>query len=303
MALIAAGRARRLIVAVLALGAPVFAGCARLLGATSLKDRALQPTTFHEIPVGDGRRGFLLHRPPQLGTKPLPVLVILHGSSANANTVESESHLDRVADSVGALAVYPNGTGGIPYFRLFWNFLDCCGSGHRGPDESAMIRAIVDTLSGHFAIDRSRVGVVGFSDAATLAYQVACDDADVVSAIGVISGELATSCVPPAPVSTIVFHGTADRNIRYGRTFEGVAQWATRMRCTQLRVDTAGTIARADYTSCPGGAEVTLYTILGGKHAWPGGKPSWFLAPAPSRAVDASEVFAAFVLSHPRSAR
>ena len=214
-------------------------GCARLLGARAVTSRSPIATTFHDIAVGDERRGFLLHRPPDAASHPLPVLIVLHGSSANANVGMEESGLNAVADRIGALAVYPNGTGGIPYFRLFWNYLDCCGESHARPDEVAMIRAIIDTLSHHFVLDRTRIGVIGFSDAGTLAYELACQAPETVTAIGVISGEVPdSSCEPTPAVSTVVFHGTSDRNIRYGRTAERVAGWAAREHCGVGAVDT-----------------------------------------------------------------
>src|SRR6201999_3562429 len=140
-----------------------------------------------ELDAAGDRRGFLLHRPLR-PHGPMPVLIALHGSSANANTVMDESGLNAIGDSVGAIVAYPNGTGGVPYFRLFWNFEDCCGAGHRHPDEAAMVRSLVDTLAAHFPVDRSRIGVIGFSDAGTLAYELACIDVGL-STIGIISGE------------------------------------------------------------------------------------------------------------------
>lgn len=278
------------------------ASCARLVGARAVSANASTSTTFHEIAVGEDKRGFLLHRPSvESLTRALPVFVILHGSSANANVVMDESGFNAVADSIGALVAYPNGTGGIPYVRLFWNFRDCCGAGHRPPDEGAMVNAIVDTLAHHFTLDRSRIAVVGFSDAATLAYEIACASS-TVTAIGVISGEVPESnCRPSPAVATIVFHGTADANIRYGQTERRVADWASRDGCRASRRDTTRVFIHDQYAACDHpGVSVDLYSILGGQHAWPGGKPSWFLAPHPSREVNASRMIADFVMRHPR---
>lgn len=279
-------------------------GCAALVGARRVSADAPAPTTFHVIAVGGERRGFLLHRPPNFAARgPLPVIIALHGSSANANVVMDESGLDPIADSIGALVVYPNGTGGIPYVRLFWNYEDCCGVGHRMPDEAAFVRALVDTLDAHFAIDRRRIGLIGFSDSGTLAYVLACQPTPL-SAIGVISGDApATPCAPRPPLATLVFHGTADRNTPYGQTAQRVAAWARQSGCRPTRVDTTAVIVRAEYADCDRrDMNVTLYTIVDGRHAWPGGRASWRFAPAPSTAVDASRLFADFVLRHPRAA-
>lgn len=276
-------------------------GCATVLGATDVRADAPTRTTFHVLDADGDRRGFLLHR-PATSHGAMPVLIALHGSSANANTVMEESGLDEIADSLGALVAYPNGTGGIPYVRLFWNFEDCCGSGHRRPDEAAMIRALIDTLSGHFTIDRSRIGVIGFSDAGTLAYELACLRTGL-TVIGVISGEVPRSdCRPDPAVSTVVFHGTADRNVHYGETDARVADWAARQGCRRTYADTTTAFRRTTHEECNDGAVVTLYTILGGHHAWPGGKRSWFLAPKPSRDVNASRIFSQFVMAHPKRA-
>jgi polyhydroxybutyrate depolymerase len=283
-------------------GMLVLAGCARILGATDVRAESAAQTTFHQLSAAGDRRGFLLHQPPAQHER-LPLFIALHGSSANANTVMEESGLNAIADSLGALVAYPNGTGGIPYFRLFWNFDDCCGAGHRRPDEAAMIRALIDTLGRYFTLDRSRVGLIGFSDAGTLAYELACQHTGV-TAIGVISGEVPRDeCRPDPAVSTVVFHGTSDRNVRYGDTDARVADWARREGCGVSRSDTTDAFRRTTYDRCNDGAIVSLYTIIGGRHAWPGGKRSWFLAPAPSRAVNASRIFSDLVVSHPGRGR
>jgi len=291
----------RVRIGLLIFAALALAGCAKLVGARPLSADAPARTTFHELDAGGDRRGFLLHRPAAgHGARGgMPVLIALHGSSANANTVMEESGLNAIGDSVGALVAYPNGTGGIPYVRLFWNFKDCCGPGHRRPDEAAMVRALVDTLAAHFPVDRSRVGVIGFSDAATLAYELVCADAGV-SAIGVIAGEV-PACRPHPAVATLVFHGTADTNIPYGHTTQDVADWARREACRTTSADTARDVIITRHRQCADDVVVTLYTIVGGRHAWPGGKPSWVFAPRPARDVDASRIFTRFVLDHPRT--
>ena len=280
----------------------LLAGCANLLGVTPIDSAAAGATTLHRIVVNGDRRAFLLHVPPH-PARPAPLFFLLHGTSATANVVMDESGMNRIADSLGAIVVYPYGTGGIPFVRLFWNVAGCCERGSH-PDEGAMIRAIADTLATRFPVDRSRIAVAGFSDAGTLAYEIACAEASVVTAIGVVSGELPRGvCTPSPAVSTVVFHGTADRNIPYGATREHVAEWARRLGCRSERSDT--TAARVDdaYTGCADGASVVLHTIVGGAHAWPGGRRSWALAPRPSRSTDASRVLAAFVMARPRSVR
>ena len=280
--------------------------CARLLGATDLSAAGYVPTTFHEIRVGAARRNFLLHRPPPPYDHLLPLLVMLHGSSANANVMMHETGMNAIADSIGAIVVYPNGTGEIPYFRLFWNEFGCCGRerGVHGVDEEKMLAAIVDTLSRLYPIDRSRIGLAGFSDPGSMAYLIACDQSEMWTTVGVIAGKLPPSaCTPKRGVSTIVFHGTADRNVRYGTTPADVASWSARQKCALAHTESTAVVTIVDYRGCLDNAEVKLYSIIGGKHGWPGGKKSWLLAPTPPRSVDASRLFGDFVVAHPRTSR
>ena len=139
-----------------------------------------------------------------------------------------------------------------------------------------MVRALVDTLARHFPLDRTRVGLVGFSDAGTLAYEIACAAPRTITAIGVISGEVPSSaCAPAPPLSAMVFHGTADRNIPFRHTAQDVAGWASREQCRFATRDSIAPLVRDVFDSCGGtNAQVVLYTIVGGKHGWPGGKRS-----------------------------
>src|SRR5690349_8958682 len=82
-------------------GILLLTGCARILGATAVRAEASARTTFHELEAAGDRRGFLLHQ-PQSQHGPMPLLIALHGSSANANTVMDESGLNEIADRVGA---------------------------------------------------------------------------------------------------------------------------------------------------------------------------------------------------------
>ena len=64
-------------------------------------------------------------------------------------------------------------------------------------------------------------------------------------------------------------------------------------------------VTRRSYTNCADDAGVVLYTITGGGHTWPGGKPlpEWFVGPT-SYNIDASSQMWAFFREHPlRAAR
>jgi polyhydroxybutyrate depolymerase len=57
---------------------------------------------------------------------------------------------------------------------------------------------------------------------------------------------------------------------------------------------------RRTYTNCADDAAVVLYTIQGGGHTWPGGKPlpEWFVGRT-SHTIDATSLMWGFFSDHP----
>ena len=78
--------------------------------------------------------------------------------------------------------------------------------------------------------------------------------------------------------------------------------WSRRNQCEANPIDytIAPGVTRREYTHCAGGAQVVLYTVKGGGHQWPGGKPmpEWLAGPS-SNGVDATNQMWAFFRDHP----
>lgn len=275
----------------------------------------------------DGRtRTFLLHLPPEAASgAPLPLVVVLHGSGANANTIMDESGLNSRADSAGYAVVYPNGTGWLRYFVLTWNASGCCGEAlAHDVDDIGFIGALIRRVTAAMPIDTMRIYATGFSDGARLVYHLGCDLPGVFAGIAPVSGGITdTTCHPAHPISVDIFHGTADRLIPYGagtvprRRFfalrrgrplerpssapETFVFWAQRDSCPSIPSRTVrGTVVTEAYEGCAEGTEVELHSIRGGRHAWPGGRRGWFLGPEPSRDIDASSEMLQFFSRHRR---
>jgi polyhydroxybutyrate depolymerase len=62
----------------------------------------------------------------------------------------------------------------------------------------------------------------------------------------------------------------------------------------------AADVTRRTYTSCADDAAVVLYTVQGGGHTWPGGKPlpEWFVGRT-TYSIDATSLMWAFFSAHP----
>ena len=155
------------------------------------------------------------------------------------------------------------------------------------------LEAIIHDLEARYAVDHSRVFVVGHSDGAHMAHRMACDDADDVVAIMSLAGQVSTrpsDCAPPHPVSVLDIHGTADAIIGYDgdvqdnppdpsipSAHETVGVWARNDACTgaialtgatyDLDAAIAGSESTVEaYAGCPAGIGVELWSDVGGFH-------------------------------------
>jgi polyhydroxybutyrate depolymerase len=67
-----------------------------------------------------------------------------------------------------------------------------------------------------------------------------------------------------------------------------------------MESEVATDVTCLQYTHCADDATVVLYTLRGGGHSWPGGKPlpKWFVGPT-NRSIDATSLMWAFFREHP----
>ena len=148
-----------------------------------------------------------------------------------------------------------------------------------------------------------------------MAYEVACALADRFAAIAVVAGEMTAleRCRPARPMSVLVIHGSADRNLPFdggpgAKAFavhdvrsvaSAIDFWRRHDGCADTpRVEQSGALQRTSYLSCAAGSGVELIAIDGGGHSWPGGdRLARFLDP-PSPALDATAEIWRFFARH-----
>lgn len=228
------------------------------------------------------------------------------------------SRWNKLADEHGFIVVYPSGTtlsgsgAGVLPFRVW----------HLGPEAllSANVRFVselIDTLKATYNIDPTRIYANGFSNGGAMTFALSCRLSDRIAAVGTVSAaqdQPWSWCADSQPVPLINFHGTADLVPYNGgkvwaspRPFPSVltwtANWARRNRCGLNPIESAvaADVTRLEYTNCANDAAVLLYTIRGGGHTWPGGKPmpKWMVGPT-SRSIDATRVMWAFFSQYRR---
>jgi polyhydroxybutyrate depolymerase len=255
------------------------------------------------------KREYLLYVPKSYDrTRPTPLVISMHGGALWPTVQMKVSRWNSVADEHGFIVVYPSGiTGAGP---RVWHV-------RRGPMRDVRyISELIDTLKAAYNIDATSIYADGLSNGGGMAFVLSCTLSDRIAAVGMVAAAqfLPFSwCTDRRAVPMIAFHGTADRAVPYhgGKSWVApgvfpdvptwVGTWARRNRCAPSPIDSAVAmdVTRRAYTNCADDAAVVLYTIRGGGHTWPGGKPlaEWFVGPT-SRAIDATSLMWEFFREH-----
>jgi polyhydroxybutyrate depolymerase len=258
--------------------------------------RAATPTataTFPAMPptVFGGERPATLQVPTTYQpSQPLPLLVVLHGYSANGLVQEEYLRLPALIESERILIVAPDGTvDGAG--NHFWNATPaCCDFGHTMVDDAGYLRGLVADIRRNYNVDPHRIYLIGHSNGAYMAHRLACEAADEIAAIVSLAGSTAadaSDCNPSEPVSILDIHGDQDTSVLYAgeqsgeasypSALETLARWQVYDRCSpQLLTDPTtfnldNSVPRAEteiqrYEGCADGTGVELWTIRGGGH-------------------------------------
>ena len=264
--------------------------------------------------VVDGEpREYLLHVPAGYDpSRPTPLVISLHGAMNWPAYQMKVSRWNDAADAHGFLVVYPGGQGRGPKTWFM--------HGKEAPAEMPDVRFIsvlIDTLESHYRIDPARIYANGLSNGGGMAFALSCTLSDRIAAIGAVAAAQSLPfswCRDTTPVPMIAFHGDSDHIAPYAggkvaiapepfpAVRDWVADWARRNRCGADPADSlvASDVDRLAYPGCADGADVVLYTVKGGGHAWPGGRPmpAWIVGRT-TNTIDATEVMWSFFMAHP----
>jgi polyhydroxybutyrate depolymerase len=284
---------------------------AALVAAAVATIYALDRTTGTILSSGT-RREYLLYVPRTYDPKkPTPLVISMHGAMLWPAAQMAITRWNRVADQHGLIVVYPAGSFG----RLARAWPVDSERGRRA--EVRYISDLIDELERSYNIDRRRIYANGLSNGGAMAFVLSCTLSGRIAAVGTVAAAETvpwTWCPETRPVPLIAFHGTADPIVPYGggtawsakRPFPSVrawtANWAARNGCTAPPVEseTAPDVARLQYGGCVNDADVVLYTVARGGHAWPGGTPlpRWIVGPT-TNGVDATAEMWEFFRRHP----
>jgi len=158
-------------------------------------------------------REFLYYAPPGLAPG-APLVFVLHGSGSSAASMREFTAwgFERIAQSEGAIVVYPQG------FEKHWN--DCRGTADyaantRDIDDPAFFAAMIDWFAREHGADRARVLLTGLSNGGHMAYRLGLERPDLVRAIAPMAAGLPVPATRDCresgrAVAVAIFNGTED---------------------------------------------------------------------------------------------
>lgn len=289
------------------------------------------------VPFRGTTYSVLAHVPGVKGQKKLPLVLNLHGSGSNGAEQMALSGMREVADEQRFVVIAP--TADIPLAPLStalpdggwaWNVPGVpVTSGNYPPadarDDVAFLKTVVDVATADLCTDSRRTYATGFSGGGRMVSALACEASDVFAAAAPVAGlragqpdpltpslPVAGNCQPTNPVPVVTFHGDADpvnpyagnSDKRWGYSLAlAASEWSRFNGCRVGPVlsHVNQYVTLQSWRKCDKGAEIQVYTIAGGGHAWPGG-----ISPSRPEAVDhklkaARIIFNFFAEHHLRS--
>lgn len=287
--------------------------------ASPREDRLAAGETFHTLKHNGTERSYILYMPPDLDvSQPAPLVFVFHGGGGDAQSAIRMSGMNKIADEKGFLVVYPNGSGRLEEKLLTWNGGTCCGFAQRNNvDDVGFVRTILADLKTAAAIDAKRIYAAGMSNGGIMSYRLACEASDIFAAIAPVAGTLNFApCEPSQPVAVIHFHGTSDEHVPYdggagdksltetdfASVQDSINFWVAFDGCdSQPQTNSFEDVQRQAWGGCADNSTVELYSITGGKHAWPGSQgPGWAGGDEPTQTIHASSLIWDFFAAHPK---
>jgi polyhydroxybutyrate depolymerase len=240
-------------------------------------------------------------------TKGVPVVLDFHGYSSNGTQQASYAGMIAKSDAAGFVAVHAEGTGIV----RGWNAGACCGTAaSSGTKDVELVGAIIDELAKKLCLDDKRVFSTGLSNGGFLSHRLACEMSSRIAAIAPVAGVLGIpTCTPARAVPVMQFHGTSDTlvpyagNATYPSVPDTIAKWATLNECKDAAHETfkKDDVQCMTQSQCKGSSEVTLCTVTGGGHTWPGSSTdvSALGLGTTTQAINATDAMWEFFKKHP----
>ncbi len=237
--------------------------------------------TLHTITIeGMQPRTYYLNIPSKYSAETsTPLLMALHSRTSTAKTIFTDSQILSWAESMNFIVAGLNGS--VYEDASSWNAGTCCANATTSQENDMLfVSTVLDHVAESYSIDQSRVWVMGHSNGGMMAYRLACDLSEKITAIAVVTGALMDpTCVPTKPVSIFHIHGNLDPTVPFhgGGKFETpsifhtVQDMAFRNSCAGNPKESSDAIEERYTWNCTNGVETQLVNYQDQSHGWVNG--------------------------------
>lgn len=289
--------------------------------------QAFPPITHgeHSVTLANGRK-YLLYVPRSYRSETtVPLILFFHGGGGWMEQAAADYGWEEKAEKEGFIMVFPNGSSRSPRQHLAtWNAGNCCGYARDAKiDDVAFARMVVMDVESQVNVDAKRVFATGMSNGGMLSHRLACEAADLFTAVASVAGTdgVGALCQPSRPISVMHIHARDDDHVLFtgGADEEAfglvnkssIADFTSVPDTIKLWIerDHANPVPKRvlevpgayvdRYTSSENNAVIELVVTETGGHSWPGGKA--VRGKQPSQAIRADDVIWDFFLAQSKN--
>ena len=230
-------------------------------------------------------------------SKPLPLVVSLHGFGGSGLSNAAYMHLFDSIHENEHLLLYPDGTQNW-LGQKRWNATNACCSFGDDVDDVEYLLGMIDEAIDNYGADSDGIIITGLSNGGFMSHRLACEAGHVVRSIVALNGVTwndFSMCQDTGSPDILHVHSTADTVIFYeggsilGETYpssnETVQNWATRSGCDESWTylgtrdisgdDGIDETDEFEFLNCDSGNRVAHWRINGGSHVPPLNDPGW----------------------------
>ena len=233
---------------------------------------------LHTITIeGMQPRTYYLNVPSKYSSETsTPLLLALHSRTTTAKTIFSDSQILSWAESMNFIVAGLNGA--VYDYVSSWNAGDCCTNATTYEENDLLFAStVIDFVASKYSVDKSRIWAMGHSNGGMMAYRLACDLSDKITAIAVVTGSLVDpSCSPSKQVSLLHIHGDLDPTVpiqgggKFGtpNIYYSVLEYAKANSCDNSSSTNFTTEMQQFMWNCPSENQVQLVNYVNHSHAW-----------------------------------
>ncbi|MCP9767948.1 phospholipase [Lacihabitans sp. LS3-19] len=237
----------------------------------------------------------------------LPLVIAMHGGGGSAKQMEESYELPEKAEAEKYIIVYPDGiqSDGLLKART-WNAGLCCEYAVENDiDDVGFLSKMIDKLIADFNINPKQVFLTGMSNGGMMAYRLACEIPQKITAIAPVACTMVTTkpCTSQNTIPVLHFHSELDehvpyeggigiRGINYPAVEKGLKFWAENNTCSNTSKITKQetNYKLTQWIDCKNNATVSVYLTKDGGHSWPGITKVRIGGDDPSTALNANEL-------------